>query len=132
MHHINHHNNFFWLRHSALFRFYGKFKLNYETQYFDRYRARYHNLSFDDKKELAKKWLIKYPEQAHFNYHPIYTWLREIVPVPGRIIEIGGWRGDLALKALDAFTEIECWYNYDLLGTCSSQKCTDPRYKLIT
>lgn len=126
------HRNNFWLKNSALFRFYGKFKLNYETQYFDRYRARYHKLSFDDKKELTKKWLIKYPEQAHFNYLPINTWLKEILPVTGRIIEIGGWRGDMAHRALSEFEEIECWHNYDLIPNNLSQKCSDSRYRLIT
>lgn len=105
---------------------------NYQIFQFNRYRRTYHKLKFKQKKKLASKWLVQYPEQAHFNYAPVDHWLKNIVPEHADIIEIGGWRGDLAQKALSEFDNIRSWHNYDLLKFNGYQKCNDKRYKLIT
>jgi hypothetical protein len=89
-------------------------------------------ISFRQRKLLANKWLKQFPEQAHFNYEPIHQWLKNEIPRPGNIIEIGGWRGELALKAFSSFDHIKKWHNYDLLENNHYQKCTDTRYSLIT
>lgn len=104
----------------------------YETFKFNCYRDEYDKLSFRDKKKLANYWLEKYPEQAHFNYDPIQFWLTKFVKFPARTLEIGGWRGDLASKALVSFSSIELWHNYDLLESNNFQKCLDCRYQLIS
>lgn len=109
------------------------YKRGIEIYKFNRYRRNYDNLNFLDKKKLAFRWLKKYPEQAHFDYEPVSMWLRKIVvKQPVKILEIGGWRGDLAMKALSEFQKIELWHNYDLLDNNGSQKCIDKRYKLIS
>ena len=76
--------------------------------------------------------LKQYPEQAHFDLNPVNYWLENIVPRPALILEIGGWRGDLAEKALSGFKHITLWHNYDLIKYNRYQKCSDIRYKLIT
>jgi len=112
-------------------RFY-KFRMLYEINQLDKYREKYSSISFSKKAKLANIWLSKFPEQAHFNYEPVGHWLKNIVTKPAGIIEIGGWRGDLALRALSSFDHIIAWHNYDLLEFNEYQKCTDTRYKLIT
>jgi hypothetical protein len=107
-------------------------KRGIEIYKFDRYRRNYDNLNFQDKKKLAFRWLKKYPEQAYFDYGPVSLCLRKIIEKPAKIIEIGGWRGDLAMKVLREFENIEIWHNYDLLDNNGSQKCRDERYKLIS
>ncbi len=109
-----------------------KYKQKLETYRFDRYRNKYDNLSFHKRKKLASRWFKEYPEQVHFTYDPVDFWIKEIVKSPVRILEIGGWRGDLAMKALSRFEKIEVWHNYDLLENSNSQKCIDERYKLIS
>ena len=81
---------------------------------------------------MAGKWLKKYPEQAHFDIIPIKYWLENIVTRPTSVLEIGGWRGDLAEIALTSYKHIEQWHNYDLIKYNNYQKCLDVRYKLIT
>jgi hypothetical protein len=103
----------------------------YEIYRFNCYRDNYDNLSFREKKKLARYWLKKYPEQAHFSFEPVEFWLKEYVKVPARILEIGGWRGDLAMKVLSSSNSIELWHNYDLLENNNSQRCSDCRYQLI-
>lgn len=113
----------------------GKYQLSrlkYEIFQFDRYRKFYDTFSFDYKVKIANKWLKQYPEQAHFNIAPINHWLENIVEKPASIIEIGGWRGDLAEKALSSFEHIKLWHNYDLIKNNNLQKCYDNRYKLIS
>ena len=106
--------------------------LKYDIYQFDKFRKSYSSVTFKSRAKLANKWLIKYPEQAHFDYSPIEKWLKNIVEKPANILEIGGWRGDLAVKALAAFEHINTWHNYDLLDLNNYQKCTDERYRLIT
>jgi hypothetical protein len=104
----------------------------YKIFQFDRYRKRYGRFSFQFKKRKAGEWLRKYPEQAHFNYVPVSYWLENAVDKPASVVEIGGWRGDLANLALSSYKHIEKWHNYDLLEGSGSQKCQDPKYKLVS
>ena len=110
--------------------------LQYERRYniyqLDRYRKNYDSLSFRYKIRKANKWLKQYPEQAHFDINPINYWFENIVERPTSVLEIGGWRGDLAEKALSSFKHIEKWHNYDLINYNSYQKCNEKRYSLIT
>jgi len=109
-----------------------KYILKYEIHKFDRYRIRYDSLTFKDKKNIANKWLIEYPEQAYFNFEPIDFWLKNFVRRPAKIIEIGGWKGDLALKILSHNYTIDAWHNYDLVESNNIQKCVDEKYKFIS
>ena len=104
----------------------------YEIHRLDRYRKKYDSLSFRSKIKKANKWLKLYPEQGHFNLTPINYWLENIVDRPVSVLEIGGWRGDLAEKVLLSFEHINLWHNYDLIKQNSYQKCHDNRYKLIS
>ncbi|TAL60328.1 MAG: hypothetical protein EPN88_16120 [Bacteroidetes bacterium] len=111
---------------------YLKCKHKYEVYRFDRYIKLYDTYSFNYKRKMANKWLKQYPEQAHFDYDPVKYWFEDIVEKPVSVIEIGGWRGDLAEKALSSFEFITLWHNYDLIKNNNYQKCNDYRYKLIS
>jgi len=111
---------------------YRNLRYRYEVCRFDRYRKLYNTFSIDDKIRMAGKWLKQFPEQAHFEYMHVNYWLGNIVQKPAMILEIGGWRGDLADKALSFFPGIFQWHNYDLLRNNNYQKCSDQRYQLIT
>ena len=111
---------------------YHRIRRKLEIYKFEKYRKLYDSFSFDYKRKIANKWLGKYPEQAHFDLIPVNYWLENIVPKPASILEIGGWRGDLAEKVLSGFGHINLWHNYDLIKYNSYQKCSDERYRLIT
>jgi hypothetical protein len=111
---------------------YRKYKWKNEVLHFDMYRKSYSSFNFNDKIKMAHKWLMRYPEQAHYTYDPINYWLENIVENPASVLEIGGWRGDLAEEALSSFKNIKLWHNYDLLKLGNFQKCNDSRYKLIS
>jgi hypothetical protein len=111
---------------------YYKIQRKYLICQLDRYRKSYNSFSFDYKKKMAGKWLKQYPEQAHFDITPIKYWLENSVPRPASVLEIGGWRGDLAEIVLSSFGHILLWHNYDLIKYNDYQKCSDKRYKLFT
>ena len=111
---------------------YHNYKWKFQTWQFNRYRKRYDSYSFNHKVKLANKWLVQYPEQAHFDINPINYWFENIVVRPTSVLEIGGWRGDLAEEALSSFEHINKWHNYDLINHNNYQKCNDKRYSLIT
>jgi hypothetical protein len=111
---------------------YLQYLRKYEIYRFDSYRMLYDSFSFDYKIKKANEWLKQYPEQAHFDIIPINFWLENIVAKPSAVLEIGGWRGDLAEKALSSFDHINLWHNYDLLKNNNYQKCYDNRFKLIS
>lgn len=117
---------------SILLNKYVQFFKIYEIYRLDRYRNKYDSLSFDYKIKKAGQWLKLYPEQAHFNIIPINYWLEKIVTRPVTVLEIGGWRGDLAKAVLSSFEHIRLWHNYDLIPNNNYQKCFDNRYKLIS
>jgi hypothetical protein len=111
---------------------YRQLRRKYEIFQLDRYRNQYNSFSFEYKIKMANKWLKHYSEQAHFDIIPIKNWLENIVTRPISMLEIGGWRGDLAEIALSSYDYIKLWHNYDLIIDNNSQKCHDKRYKLIT
>jgi hypothetical protein len=111
---------------------YHKLKRKYEVYWFNRYRKNYDSFSFAQKQKMASRWLEQYPEQAHFDTAPVKHWLENYVKRPCSVLEIGGWRGDLANKMLTDYNYIQSWHNYDLIEDNSYQKCHDLRYKLIT
>lgn len=111
---------------------FSRYRMLYVINQFDKYRKRYSTITFKKKVKFTNRWLQEFPEQAHFNYIHVEHWLKNIVIKPASIIEIGGWRGDLALKALSSFDHIIAWHNYDLLEFNEYQKCKDTRYELIT
>ncbi len=108
------------------------YRETYEIFLFDRYRKKYDTFPFSYKKKIAQKWLGRYPKQAHFDFPRIKYWLESVVKRPVAVLEIGGWRGDLADIALRGYEHIRLWHNYDLINSGNLQKCFDERYQLIT
>jgi hypothetical protein len=111
---------------------YHKLRLDYEILKLDRYRKNYSSYDFNFKKKMSEQWLILYPEQANFDLIPVNYLFENLVNTPCSVLEIGGWRGDLALRILNNNDIISQWHNYDLLDYNRLQKCSDPRYRLIT
>ena len=107
-------------------------KYSWETGRFDRYRKKYDTMPFHTLVKRNDRWLHQYPEQAHFSLPPIGYWFDNVVLRPAVVLEIGGWRGDLAMQMLSKYEFISCWHNYDVITDKSTQKCCDPRYNCIT
>ncbi|MEI6697317.1 MAG: peptidoglycan bridge formation glycyltransferase FemA/FemB family protein [Bacteroidota bacterium] len=97
----------------------------------DIFRKNYDNMSFNHLVKKANIWLHEYPEQASYDLSLVQKWFIEYVSDQAFVLEIGGWRGDLADAILKENSAIQCWDNYDVISDSSTQKCKDPRYHHI-
>ncbi len=61
----------------------------------------------------------------------VQRWIENYVQKPGFILEIGGWRGDLADAILKDYDFIHCWDNHDVSPDQSTQKCHHEFYQQI-
>ena len=102
-----------------------------EIKKLDIFRNQYDSISFKQLVKMANEWLHEYPEQASFDLPLIELWFDKFVNKPTYILEIGGWRGDLAESILSKNDFILCWDNFDLISDTSTQKCHNKRYQQI-
>ncbi len=97
----------------------------------DLFRENYDLMTFGQLVDIANDSLHKYPEQAHYTLPFVFQWIENHVPRPARVLEIGGWRGDLARDILSRYGFVEEWDNFDVISDQSTQKCKDNRYRQI-
>jgi len=97
----------------------------------DEFRKNYDNIPFDLLVQKSNVWLYQNPEQFGYTLPHVQSWIDSFVPNPAFILEIGGWRGDLAYTILNENNSIHCWDNYDVISDSSTQKCLDLRYHHI-
>lgn len=99
-------------------------------EYFNNWRKNYDTYTLDDQKRIINKLEEKYPNQKQFSRGEIYKFF--LNRTCKKIVEIGGWKGDLANEVLNNNKTIELWNNYDI---CSNAKdkaiCKDVRYNCI-
>jgi glycosyltransferase involved in cell wall biosynthesis len=97
----------------------------------DNFRKNYDKITFDQLVSKANVWLHQYPEQASYTLPLVQRWIENYVPKPRIILEIGGWRGDLADAILKDYDFIHRWDNYDVISDQSTQKCHHEYYQQI-
>ncbi len=70
---------------------------------------------------------VEHPVQQHYDARAAGRFLDAVRPK--RIIEIGGWRGELAAEMLAGRSWIESWHNVELCTEAvAASVCSDPRY----
>lgn len=89
---------------------------------FDEYRAAYDTLTPAEHSEWYDRIAEEYPEQRYYS-----PWL--VRPLAsGRVVEVGGWRGELARDVLFG-ASVESWTNYEICRWAAmSPVCLDPKY----
>lgn len=93
----------------------------------DDWRANYDALTFEEHQEFNAQVAERYPRQQCFNATACREFLAE--RQPRRVVELGGWDGELAGLMLPAFPRILDWANYDI--TPVTQSCTHPVYRRV-
>lgn len=79
---------------------------------FNRWRDLYNDLTDDEQRDFANACEERFPDQAHANRFAINRVFESHVPARSRVIEIGGWKGELAAHCLKTFF-IENWLNIE-------------------
>lgn len=95
---------------------------------FDEWRTRYDTMSFREHAAINDRWGVEYPAQASWKLQPVLDALWSARTV----VEIGGWDGGLAAKALALLPRVERWTNYEMCQPAIDRTvCHDPRYKPV-
>lgn len=96
---------------------------------FDGWRKDYDRLTYGEHVEFYRTVAEAYPDQQHYNEPAIRTFLDGS---SGPVLEIGGWKGELAQKVLPDYPGIPEWLNVEIAPQAVSESvCTDPRYSVI-
>jgi hypothetical protein len=94
----------------------------------DKWRSLYSVMSSEDHREFYNRVAAKYPNQEHHDTSLFLNLFKSIHP-GARVVEVGGWKGELAKKCLAEFM-IKSWTNYEFCeDACRQSVCTDWRYQ---
>ena len=97
---------------------------------FNKWRAEYDSYSFEKQKELNNELEKVAPNQIQHKAEIVGEFLRKIPNA--KVLEIGGWKGELAQKILSKNKNILLWHNYDICSNAIEKNvCKDTRFKGI-
>jgi hypothetical protein len=95
---------------------------------FDMWRMMYDQLTYEHQQTIYDTVARTYPEQQQYDSEAVTASLQCGQPAR-RILEIGGWRGELADAMLQTFPEIEAWHNVELCRLAlRNPACTSVKY----
>lgn len=102
---------------------------------FDRWREQYDEMSYTQQLIFYDQVENDHPRQSSFD---LEAWRRFFAYIDGvlvgayRIIEIGGWKGEMANEIIDHYPAIDEWINYEISREARSKTvCLSPRYRVI-
>jgi len=93
----------------------------------DAYRAAYDGMTYGEQVAFYDRVWELHPEQHHYDAEACAAFLEDVAA--RNIVEIGGWRGELATEMLARFPKIRRWHNIELCrGAVMATVCDDPPY----
>lgn len=96
---------------------------------FDAWRRDYDRLTYADHVEFYRQVAEVYPDQQHYNAAAVREFLSGI---SGNVLEIGGWKGELAAEILPDHPDITGWLNIEIAPQAVTQSaCSDLRYSVV-
>jgi hypothetical protein len=99
-------------------------KLDLDDPYvFDKWRENYSVMTNQEHLEFCNRAEARFPSQQHFTASNFEALFRDKSPWMPRVLEIGGWKGELAQHCSSRF-EIESWLNVDFC-VAALQKTVD-------
>ena len=91
----------------------------------DTWRAAYPHMTFVDQQAFYAQAAVDHPDQRQFNRAAVRGFLT--LTSPTRVVEVGGWRGDLCAAILPSVgVEID-WTNYEIAPNLTPV-CDSPQY----
>jgi hypothetical protein len=95
---------------------------------FDAWRAAYPTMTDEVRRAWDATCYLHWPEQAHGSLDAI----RAFTAPGGKVLEVGGWRGDHAGACLKENPAIESWTNVEFCAEAArNPKTADPRYRVV-
>lgn len=84
-----------------------------DPKFWDRWRELYDSFSHEENIEIGNALEAAYPYQVSFNAELFENFFSAVLP-GARVLEIGGWKGELAKHLLEKNPGIEHWHNVDM------------------
>lgn len=103
--------------------------------FFDYWRAQYETFSFTDHQRIYSVIERVYPEQVYYDRQAVATLLQKLLAHDIRpcVLELGGWKGELARDMLAQFPQVALWANVEICREAVTKRvCQDPRYTATT
>jgi len=100
------------------------------TTVFNDYRRNYDNLPFENHLKLYDIIAKFFPEQKQYNLKMVHDFLNTILE-PIKVVELGGWKGELAGEILSERSDVKKWTNYELCATAVNEGLKHPNYKAV-
>ena len=107
---------------------------------FDAWRERYDEMTYQEMKDFYNRVEMEHPLQQAYNAEAFGRFLDHVLErdFPITVLEIGGWKGELAQIMLDKsdydppIFAIEKWYNYEICRNAIEKSVlSDQRYKPV-
>jgi hypothetical protein len=105
-----------------------------QPQDFDRWRAEYDQMTYADQVAFYNQVAEDHPHQVHFDASAFERFLRWAIDARGCIgvIEVGGWKGELAQAMLARLPDVLVWINYEISQTAAEQSVIESnRYQVV-
>jgi len=98
------------------------------VEFFDEWRKNYDHIPFEEQKRIATMHYVQHPRQTRTDAHKADALFGNFPA--GRVLELGGWTGQLAKSVLRKHPEIQNWHNYEICHEAVKKPvCKDPRYR---
>lgn len=98
---------------------------------FDQWRERYDRLCYADQLEFYNQVETDHPLQHGYDIEKFSRFFTKILATSGEltVLEVGGWKGELAKEALEKYEQIRQWVNYEISAEAVKKSvCNDWRY----
>ena len=101
------------------------------SSFFERYRAEYATMPYSEHQKVYAIIERYYPGQCHYDAKAIVVFLDGLCAagVVPAVLELGGWKGELAKEMLARFPDIIVWHNIEICQEAVAKSvCADTRY----
>lgn len=95
----------------------------------EEFRANYDKWSVREMQEFHSRIYAEFPDQTHHSYEPLRAMLSEFQP--RRVLELGGWDGTAAARALSEHAFIETWCNVEVCREAVANGYSGERYEAV-
>ena len=98
---------------------------------FNEWRANYNKWSYAEHQEFYSRVYAEYPGQKRFDADSVCKFLELATEreVPQRVIEMGGWNGELCSEIrIDPYQTITAWINFEICKEAREDYHYSPNY----
>lgn len=81
--------------------------------FFEWWRANYYSITNEENIKIGRDLEERYPTQTSFNLEVIDDIFNRFVPGAADVLEVGGWKGELASKLIPKYM-VSHWLNIDM------------------